>query len=149
VALESQANRKDTQKEKPDPDPGTMQSVEEHQEIPMEDAAVIPVKGWRKRRRARKPAAGRRGEPNELTQGDCGSGKKSAATCKKMTYRATVAWRKRKVFRRIGTQGICGQRSTLTAAGIRMARYAKVTRGREHGLQRQGNDDIAPRPQKG
>jgi hypothetical protein len=46
-----------------------MQSVEEHQEIPMEEAVVKPVKGRKKRRRARKPAAGRRREPNDLTRG--------------------------------------------------------------------------------
>jgi hypothetical protein len=28
-----------------EPDPGTMQSVEEHQEIPAEEAAVMPVGG--------------------------------------------------------------------------------------------------------
>jgi hypothetical protein len=35
-----------------------MQSTEEQQEIPKGEAAVIPVKGRKKRRRARKPAAG-------------------------------------------------------------------------------------------
>jgi hypothetical protein len=35
-----------------------MQSVEEHLEIPKEDAIVKPVKGRKKRHRDRKPAAG-------------------------------------------------------------------------------------------
>jgi hypothetical protein len=107
--------------EKIEPDSGMMQSAEEHLEIPMEDAAVMPVGGRKKRRRARKPAAGRRGEPNELTRGDCLSGKKLAAACR-VSRRATVAWRKR-----IGTQIICGPRSKLTAAKIKVTHHARVT----------------------
>jgi hypothetical protein len=53
--------------EKTQPDRGMMQSVEEHQEVPKEDAVVKPVKGRKKRYRGRKQAAGRRGEPKELT----------------------------------------------------------------------------------
>jgi hypothetical protein len=60
--------------EKTDPDQGMMQSKEEHQESTKNDAAVKPVKGRKKRRRARKPAARRCGEPKELTRSDCGSG---------------------------------------------------------------------------
>jgi hypothetical protein len=107
-------------------DPGTMQSVEEHQEIPKEDAAVKPVKGRKKRRRGRKLTAGRPGELNELTRSDYGSGKKLAAACRKMTRRAAVARRKRNVFRKTGTQGNCGPRKRLTAAGIKMTRRARV-----------------------
>jgi hypothetical protein len=50
-----------------EPDPRKLQSVEEHQEIPKEKAVVKPVKGRKKRHRGRKPAAGRRGEPDKLT----------------------------------------------------------------------------------
>jgi hypothetical protein len=71
-----------------------------------------------------------------------------AAACKKITCCATVAWHKRNVLRKIVTQGNCGPRKRLTATGIRMTRCAKVARGREHGLQRQGKDDIAPKTQK-
>jgi hypothetical protein len=82
---------------------------------------VKPVKGRKKRRRARKPAAGRRGEPNELTRGDCESGKKLAAACK-ITRHATVALRKKNVFRRklvwkIRMQRNCGLRNRLVATG--------------------------------
>jgi hypothetical protein len=42
-------------------------------------------------------AAGRRGEPKELTQGDCGSRRKLAATCRKVYRHARVAWRKRDI----------------------------------------------------
>jgi hypothetical protein len=72
-----------------------------------------------------------------------------AAAGKKMTCHATVAWRKRNIFRRIVTKENCGPHKELAAARIRTTRCAKVARGREHRLQRQGKDDIAPRPRKG
>jgi predicted HAD superfamily phosphohydrolase len=46
--------------------PGMMQSVEEHQDVPNEDVAVMPVGEPRKRRRVWKSTARRRGEPKEL-----------------------------------------------------------------------------------
>jgi CHASE3 domain sensor protein len=46
-----------------EPDPGTMQSVEDHQEIHMEEAAVLPVGELRKQRKYRNLAAGRRQKP--------------------------------------------------------------------------------------
>jgi hypothetical protein len=58
-----------------------MESEEKPQEAPKQDAIVKPVKGRKKRHRGRKPAAGRRGEPKELTRSDYGSGKKLAAAC--------------------------------------------------------------------
>jgi hypothetical protein len=123
------------------PDPEMMQSVEEHQEIPKKDAVVKPVNGRKKRRRARKPAAGRRGKPNELTQGDCESGKKLAAACKKITRRATVAWRKKNVFRRTVTQGNCGPQSILTAAGKMMTRHAGVVGSKENFVRKDCTSD--------
>jgi hypothetical protein len=63
-------------------------------EVPKEDAVVQPVKGRKRRYRGRKQIAGRRGEPNELTRGDCGSWMKLAAACRKVSHRATVAWPK-------------------------------------------------------
>jgi hypothetical protein len=51
-----------------EPDPGTMQSVEEHQKIPMEEAAVMSAGGLKKRRRARNLAAGCRQRPNGRIQ---------------------------------------------------------------------------------
>jgi hypothetical protein len=99
-----------------------MQSVGEHQEVPREEAAVIPVRGRKRRHRGRKQAAGRCGEPKELTQGDCGSRKKLAAGCRKASHRATVAWRKRNVFRKSWTHGNCGPRKEVTAAGRKITR---------------------------
>jgi hypothetical protein len=98
--------------EKTESHPGAMQPMGEHQEIPKEKVIVKPVKGRKKRHRGRKSAAGRRGEPKELTQGNC------------------------------------GPRKRLTASGIRTTPCAKVARGREHGLQRQGKDDIIPKTQE-
>jgi hypothetical protein len=45
------------------PDPGMMQSIEEHQEFPKEDTAVMPVRELRKRRRV--PEYGRKAPPVE------------------------------------------------------------------------------------
>jgi hypothetical protein len=45
----------------------TMESEEKHQVALKEDTIVKPIKGRKKRHRGRKPAAGRRGEPKELT----------------------------------------------------------------------------------
>jgi hypothetical protein len=81
-----------------------MQSVEEHHEIPKEDAAVMPVGEPRKRRRDRNLAVGRHQKPKRRIQESCESRKRLNIAGKKMTRRATVAWRKRKVFRKIVTQ---------------------------------------------
>jgi hypothetical protein len=47
--------------------PEEMESKGEHREVPKKVAVVEPVKGWKKWHRGRKQAAGRRGEPKELT----------------------------------------------------------------------------------
>jgi hypothetical protein len=44
--------------EKFEQDPVMMQSVEKHRDVPMEEVAVMPVKGLKKRRRGRKWTAG-------------------------------------------------------------------------------------------
>jgi ElaB/YqjD/DUF883 family membrane-anchored ribosome-binding protein len=93
-----------------EPSQEMMQSAEENQEVPRDDAVVKPVRGWKRRHRGRKQAVGRRGEPKELNRGDCGSRKKLAAACRKASCRATVAWRKRNVFRKSWTHGNCGPR---------------------------------------
>jgi hypothetical protein len=64
--------------------PEEMESDSNHQEAPKEDVVVKPVKGRKKRHRGRMLAAGRHGEPKELTRGDCGSQRKLAATCRKV-----------------------------------------------------------------
>jgi hypothetical protein len=86
-----------------EPDPGMMQFIEEHQEIPKEDAAVMPIEP-RKRRRVCNLAAERRQKRKERTRGYRGYRRKSAAACKWVYRRAKVAWRKRNLFWRTGAQ---------------------------------------------
>jgi hypothetical protein len=94
-----------------------MQSVEEHQETPEEVAAVMPVGGLRKRRRDRNLAAGRLQKPKKRIQATCESRRKLTVAGKKITRHVTVAWRKRDVLRRIGTQINYGPRKILTVTG--------------------------------
>jgi hypothetical protein len=94
-------------------------------------------------------AAGRHREPKELTRGFCGSWRKLAAACRKVPHRAAVAQCKRNIFGEIQIWRNRGSWSKLATAGMRMTHSAKVAWGREHGLQRQGKADIAPRTQKG
>jgi hypothetical protein len=58
--------------------PAKMESESELREVPKEGAAVKSVKGLKKRHRGRKLAAGRSGEPKELTR-DGGSRRKLTA----------------------------------------------------------------------
>jgi hypothetical protein len=95
-----------------------------HEEVPREDTAVMPVRGLRKQRRGRKQAAGRREEPKKLNRGICKSQEKLAAACRKVSRRATVAWRRRNILRKILTHGFCGLRKEVTAAGVRITRCA-------------------------
>jgi hypothetical protein len=103
-------------KELTEPREEMMQSAEERHEVPNEDAVVIPVRGWKRWHRGRKQAAERRGEPKELNRGDHGSRKKLAAACRKASRRATVAWRKRNVFRKPWTCGYCGLQKEVTTS---------------------------------
>jgi hypothetical protein len=106
--------------------PGMMQSVEEHQDVLNEDVAVMPVGEPKKRRRGRKLTSVRCGGPKKLNRGNCGSWKKLAAACRKVSCHATVAWRKRKVFRKSETRGYCGSRKGMTVADRRTSRHATV-----------------------
>jgi hypothetical protein len=126
-----------------DPSPEMMQSVGEHQEVPWEDATVIPVRGWKRHHRGRKQAAGRHGELKELTRGDHGSWKKLAAACRKASRRATVAWLKRNVFRKSWTRGNCGLRKEVTAS------RKKVTRCARHRRKVQNKEKVAQRSPTG
>jgi hypothetical protein len=93
-----------------------MQSAEEHHEVPDEDALESPVRIQKRRHRGRKETAGRRLQPKELNRGDRGSQKEMAATCRKASHRATVAWIKRIVFRKSWTCGFYGLRKEVTAS---------------------------------
>jgi hypothetical protein len=68
-----------------------VQSIEEHQEISKEDAAVMLVGEPRKRRRVCNLAAECCQKMRERTRGNSGSRRKSAATCRKVSHHAKVA----------------------------------------------------------
>jgi hypothetical protein len=74
--------------------PGMMQSIEEHQDIPKGETAVMPVGEPRKRRRVCSLASECRQKRKERTRGHRVSRRKSAAACRKVSLRAKVAWRK-------------------------------------------------------
>jgi hypothetical protein len=76
---------------KTEPDPEKMQSMGGHQEIPKEEAAVMPVGGLRKRHRDWNWAAGRRQKLEGRIQASCESSRRVTVACKKITSRATVA----------------------------------------------------------
>jgi hypothetical protein len=73
----------------------------EHQEIPKEEASVMPVGEPRKRRRVCNLATEHRQKRKERTRGNRGSRRKSAAACRKVCRHAKVAWRKRNLFRNV------------------------------------------------
>jgi hypothetical protein len=103
-----------------------MQFIEEHQEIPKEDAAVMPVGEPSKRRRVHNLAAERRQKRKERSRGNSGPRRKSAVACRKVSRRAKVAWRKRTLFRNVQTQRNCGPRKRLTVTGRKTTRRATV-----------------------
>jgi hypothetical protein len=79
--------------EKTEPDPGMMQSIEEHQEISKGDPKVMPVGGLRKRHRDRNLAMGLHQKPKERIWGYCGSRKRvTIASRRNMSRHARVAW---------------------------------------------------------
>jgi hypothetical protein len=103
------------------------------------------VKGQKKRYGGRKPAAGRREEPKELIRSDCGTGKKLGAACRKVSSCATVAWRKRNLFKKFGTQGNCGQQNKLTAAGIKTTHHAEVAWRKRNSIRKDWTMDKVER----
>jgi hypothetical protein len=131
-------------------DTGMMQSMEEHQDVPSEDVAVMSVKGLKKRRRERKSTAGRRGEPKKLNRGNCGSRKQLAAACRKVSRHAAVVWRKRNLIRQIWTEVNCGPRSTLATDGKMTSCRAKVAWLKRDIARREcTGDNVASRNQRG
>jgi fused signal recognition particle receptor len=93
------------------------ESEAERREVPKEEVAVKSSRVTKKRPRGRRIAAGRRVKPTKLIRGDGESRKKLVAACRKVSCRATVAWRKRSIFRDIRTQGDCGPRRKLGEIG--------------------------------
>jgi hypothetical protein len=114
--------------DKTEPNPGMIQSIEE---ISLSEMSVGAL---RKRHRVRNLAAELRQKRKERTRGYRGSRRKVAASCRKLSGRARVAWQKRNTIRNIRTLEKCGRRKGFAAAGIRTTRCAKVARhmGRSH-----------------
>jgi hypothetical protein len=114
--------------EETEPDPGMMQSTEEHQEIPKGEAAVMLVGEPRKRRRVRNLAAEHYQKRKERTRENRGSRRKSAAAGRKVSRHAKVAWRKRNLFRTVQTQRNCGLRKRLVVTGKRTTQKGRTFR---------------------
>jgi hypothetical protein len=71
----------------------------EHQEVPKEEAAVMPVRGLRKRGWDWNLVTGHHQKPKGRIQASCESRKRLTVACRKMTHHARVAWRKRNIGR--------------------------------------------------
>lgn len=75
----------------------------EHHEVNKVDAVRKLVKGRKKWHKCWKQVAGQHGEPKDLARGICGSRRKLAATCRKVSRHAAVAQCKGKVIRKLWT----------------------------------------------
>jgi hypothetical protein len=73
--------------------PDEVKSVTEHQEIPKGEAAVMPLGERRKRLRVCNLAAERLQKRKDMAQENRRSRRKLAATYRKVSLRAEVAWR--------------------------------------------------------
>jgi hypothetical protein len=93
-------------------------------EVPNEDSVVKPVKRRKRRHRGKTKAARRREEPKKVTRGICGSRRKLAAACSKVSRRATVARCRRDDFKKERTQNGCQRR--LAAARRGTSPHAEV-----------------------
>jgi hypothetical protein len=118
-----------------------------HQEVPGEDAAVMPVGEPRKRRRDRRNLAARRRQKEQDRDLDARRRRKKEQKrtqrkdgCRKnlvAARRAAVAWRKINVFRKILTHGFCELRKEVTAARMKNMRCS----GHRHKRQNKNNDE--------
>jgi hypothetical protein len=116
------ANREKTEATDLKANPEEMESESEHGEV--------PKKGRKQQQSDWHLAAGRCEEPKELTREVCGSRRKLAAACRKVSHRVTVARSKRNVFRKIRTLGNCGPQMELDISGMRMTHLTKVARSK-------------------
>jgi hypothetical protein len=107
--------------------PKEMEPGAERQLVPAEEVAVKSSR-TKKRPRGRRIAVGRRIKPTKLIRGDGESRRKLVAACRKVSRCATVAWRRRNIFRDIRTQGNFGPRQELGAAGVMVTLRAKLAR---------------------
>jgi hypothetical protein len=115
--------------------PEERQSVGEHQEIPKEEATVMPVGEPKKRRRNRNLAAERRQKLKERTRGYCGSRNRVTVADRKVSRRAAVARRRRDIFAQERTRVKRGTLEQLVAARIGATLRAKMA-GRQTSKRR-------------
>jgi hypothetical protein len=125
-----------------EPNPEEKEAVVEREDISNEVAAVMPVRGLRKRRRVQKLAAERQQKPKERTGGYCGSQKRVTVANRRTSRHATVAWRKRNITRNIWTQEHCGSRRIFAATSRGMARCAGVSQRGGHDGKRHGQVNV-------
>jgi hypothetical protein len=103
-----------------------------HEEVPLEDAEVMPGGEPRKRRWDRRHLAAQRRQKKEQKRTQRKDGCRNNLVAAR---RAAVAWRRINVFRKILTHGFCGLRKEVTAAGIRITRCSGHRRkGRNKGI---------------
>jgi hypothetical protein len=112
-----------------------MQFIEEHQEIPKRETAVMLVGEPRKWHGICNLAAGHRHKRKKRTQGNSGSNRKLAAACRRVSHCAIVAWQKRNI-RKILIQASCGLRKELAVACTEMTHHAEVAQRRGHDRKR-------------
>jgi hypothetical protein len=105
--------------EKIEPDPGIMQSVGEHQEVPKEEAMVMLVRGLRKRCRDQNLGAGHHQKPKGRTQASCESQKR-------------LTFASRKIDDPLCKSGMVKERSNQEARGMRSL---ESVRGREETVE--------------
>jgi hypothetical protein len=119
--------------------------VAHEQEVPLEDAIVMPVgeprKGLRDRRHL--AAGSRQKKEQKRTQKKDVCQKNLVIAHRGTTRHAAVAWRRINVFRKIMTHGYCGLRKEVTAAGM------KITRCAGHRRKGQNKDDVERETRKG
>jgi hypothetical protein len=65
-----------------------------------------------------------------------------AAACRKVSRRATVAWRKKNILRKSWTQRNCGLPKEVTAAGIKVTRRAVVARSKSNFVRKYSTRNI-------
>jgi hypothetical protein len=96
-------------------------------EVPAENATVMSVGEPKKKRRMdlKLAAERRRQEPKDTKRINGRPQEKLASACWKVSRRATVAWRKRNIFKENSTQRKCSPRKEVTAA-------RKITRSAGH-----------------
>jgi hypothetical protein len=121
------------------------------EEVPEENATVMPVGEPKKRRRDRRLAAERRRHKQKNSTRKNGAPQNElAVACRKMLRRATVARRMRDIFRHNTTHRATVARLRKDTLAPNMTRRAKVARHKENTVKRNGiRNNVARKTLKG